>query len=183
MAAPAGLGGGAGAGGFLSGGSAGAGGDPADFPAGGEKLCGGHSAAEPQPNRRGGCRLAGNSLRLQHKKSSRAEKNLRASSTGHACGEAGPDWDRLAGVDTLIILMGVANRARIAAELIAAGRDPQQPVAFVENGTLARERVVVTDLGAVAAGRVEVESPAVMVVGEVVRLRGQFMAAVQRATA
>lgn len=103
--------------------------------------------------------------------------------TGHACGEAGPDWRRLAGVDTLIILMGVANRERIAAELIAAGRAPRQPVAFIENGTLARERVVVADLGAVARGGVEAASPAVMVVGEVVRLREQLMAVVQRATA
>lgn len=103
--------------------------------------------------------------------------------TGHTCGEAGPRWRNVIGVDTLIILMGVGNRKQIAAELIAAGRAPRQPVAFIENGTLSRERVVVTDLKAVAAGGVEVASPAVMVVGEVVRLREQLMALVQRATA
>ncbi|MCL6545967.1 MAG: uroporphyrinogen-III C-methyltransferase [Bryobacteraceae bacterium] len=103
--------------------------------------------------------------------------------TGHTCGEAGPDWDKLAGVDTLIILMGVANRERIAHELIAAGRNPRQPVAFIENGTLAGERVVVADLGEVAAGRVEVASPAVMVVGEVVRLQDRLVAQAETAIA
>jgi len=92
--------------------------------------------------------------------------------TGHACGEAEPDWGALAAVDTLIILMGVARRAQIASQLLQAGRSPREPVAFVENATLASERVVVADLGAVAEGAVDAANPAVMVVGEVVRVRG-----------
>jgi uroporphyrin-III C-methyltransferase len=91
--------------------------------------------------------------------------------TGHACGEQEPDWRALAAVDTLIILMGVARRARIAQQLIGAGRSAGEPVAFVENATLPDERVVTAELGAVAEGMVEVANPAVMVVGEVVRLR------------
>lgn len=91
--------------------------------------------------------------------------------TGHACGEQEPDWKALAAVDTLIILMGVARRAQIARQLIEAGRSAGEPVAFVENATLPDERVATTDLGAVAQGMVDVVNPAVMVVGEVVRLR------------
>lgn len=91
--------------------------------------------------------------------------------TGHACGEEEPDWSALARVDTLIILMGVARRARITQKLIDAGRDRRQPVAFIENGTLAQERVVVSNLETVAEGGVEVANPAVMVAGEVVRVR------------
>lgn len=91
--------------------------------------------------------------------------------TGHCCEPEGTDWAALAGVDTLIILMGVARRASIAAALIAAGRMPEEPVAFVENATLPAERTVTADLGSVAAGLVDVSSPAVMVVGETVRMR------------
>jgi uroporphyrin-III C-methyltransferase len=80
-------------------------------------------------------------------------------------------WQRYAGVDTLIILMGVGNRAAIAGALIAAGRRGKQPVAFIENGSTPRERVVLSDLNSVAAGRVEVQAPAVFVCGDVVRCR------------
>lgn len=96
--------------------------------------------------------------------------------TGHACGGEEPDWTALARVDTLIILMGVARRGQIARRLIDAGRDRHQPVAFIENGTLALERVVTADLESVAAGRIEVSSPAVLVVGEVVRVRRELEA-------
>jgi uroporphyrin-III C-methyltransferase len=91
--------------------------------------------------------------------------------TGHSCGDPGADWDALAAVDTLVILMGVARRAEIAARLLRAGRRPDEPVAFVRNGTLPDQHVTVTDLAAVARGTVDAASPAVMVVGQVVRLR------------
>ncbi len=97
--------------------------------------------------------------------------------TGHACAGEEVDWSALSRVDTLIILMGVAQRARIARELVAAGRVPSQPVAFIENGTLPEERVTVTDLASVAAGDVEVSNPAVMVAGEVARLREELAGA------
>jgi len=100
--------------------------------------------------------------------------------TGHACGEEEPDWTALARVDTLIILMGVARRAQIAQRLIEAGRNPGQPVAFIENGTLALERVVTSDLETVAAGGVDAANPAVIVVGEVVRVRWQLHALAAR---
>jgi uroporphyrin-III C-methyltransferase len=80
-------------------------------------------------------------------------------------------WARFAQVDTLVVLMGVKNRAHIANELIAAGRPATEPVAFVERGTTSEEHCIETTLGAVAAGSVEVHNPAVMVIGEVVRLR------------
>jgi uroporphyrin-III C-methyltransferase len=81
------------------------------------------------------------------------------------------DWSQYARLDTLIILMGVENREYIAESLMRCGRDGSQPVAFIENGTTAQERVIETTLAAVAAGQVEVNPPAVFVIGEVVRLR------------
>lgn len=81
------------------------------------------------------------------------------------------DWSQYAQIDTLIILMGVANREYIAESLIRCGRSASQPVAFIENGTTAHERVVESTLKAVAAGQVDVNPPAVFVIGEVVALR------------
>jgi uroporphyrin-III C-methyltransferase len=92
------------------------------------------------------------------------------------------DWSQYAAIDTLVILMGVENREYIAESLIRAGRSAGQPAAFIENGTTARERVIETDLATIASGAVEVEAPAVFVIGEVVRLRA-LLAGCQRAGA
>ncbi len=91
--------------------------------------------------------------------------------TGHCREGLAQEWSKYAAIDTLIILMGAANRGFIAKGLIAAGRDSSQPVAFIERGTLDYERIIESTLAAVAAGEVEVTSPAVFVIGEVVRLR------------
>ncbi len=92
--------------------------------------------------------------------------------TGHPASGGGGvvDMRKVAGADTVVVLMGVKRRADIARELIAAGRSADEPVAFVERGTMKDQRVVVAKLGDVAEGRVEVSPPAVMVVGEVVRI-------------
>ncbi len=96
--------------------------------------------------------------------------------TGHNQKSETPDWMKFRGVDTLVILMGVENRVRIATELIALGRPASEPVAFIERGSTDRERVVISTLAEVSRGQVDVVSPAVCVVGEVVRLRSQLCA-------
>src|SRR5690606_35288434 len=61
--------------------------------------------------------------------------------TGHedpAKPESGIDWDALARFPgTLVFYMGVRRLERIAEQLVAAGRPPDQPAAIVERGTLA----------------------------------------------
>ena len=81
------------------------------------------------------------------------------------------DWSVYKGVDTLIILMGVEHRDVIAHTLIEQGRPASQPVAFLENASTSRERVVESTLELVARRQAEVTAPAVMVIGEVVRHR------------
>ncbi len=90
---------------------------------------------------------------------------------GHRQSLCSLDWSAYRGVDTLIILMGVEHRDAIAHLLIEQGRPASQPVAFLENASTDRERVVESTLGLVARGKVEVQAPAVMVIGEVVRHR------------
>lgn len=94
--------------------------------------------------------------------------------TGHCHEGVALEWARYAKIDTLVILMGVKNRQFIAGALIAAGRSPDEPVAFVERGATAEERIIVSSLSEVAAGEVKAHSPAVFIVGEVVRLRADL---------
>ena len=70
--------------------------------------------------------------------------------------------------------MGVKNRVTIAEGLIAAGRPPDEPVAFIYRGSTPEERVMEGTLAEVAAGRVEVRNPAIFVIGDVVRLRSKL---------
>jgi uroporphyrin-III C-methyltransferase len=81
------------------------------------------------------------------------------------------DWHDLIKVDTLVILMGVGERVSIATELIEAGRNPNQACAFIERGSTPQERIVISSLQAVADGLIEVNAPAVWVIGDVVKLR------------
>jgi uroporphyrin-III C-methyltransferase len=90
---------------------------------------------------------------------------------GHREGLTALDWSAYRGVDTLIVLMGVQHRDVIARALMAEGRPPDLPVAFIENASTERERVVEATLDDVARRRVEVSAPAVFVIGEVVGLR------------
>lgn len=87
------------------------------------------------------------------------------------------DWEALARMDTLVVLMGVERIADVVAQLRAHGRASETPVAIVENGTLPNQRVVVATLAdiVVEAGRSAIHSPAVIVVGDVVRLRDALL--------
>ena len=91
--------------------------------------------------------------------------------TGHRRNMEPQEWARYLMVDTLVVLMGIENRQQIARNLIQAGRSSDEPVAFIERGSTDRERVVISKLSEVARGQVEVASPAVFVIGQVVRMR------------
>jgi uroporphyrinogen III methyltransferase/synthase len=83
-------------------------------------------------------------------------------------------WNHLAkGADTLVFFMGVARTAEIADQLIANGRDADTPVAVIRWGTYGHQETVVSTLIGVAAAieRRKLTSPALIVVGDVVRLR------------
>ncbi len=78
-------------------------------------------------------------------------------------------WEALAASgSTLVILMGAARMARIAARLMAGGLPPSTPVAAVHWATTDRQRVVRTDLGSV--GSVPLGAPSIIVVGAVADL-------------
>jgi uroporphyrin-III C-methyltransferase len=92
---------------------------------------------------------------------------------GQCKGLSEQDWSGLAGKSrTLVIYMGVANANAIADKLMTDGVDPGTPVAVIEKATLPGHRALRTllaDLGDMIA-RDGVESPAIIVVGDVVLL-------------
>jgi uroporphyrin-III C-methyltransferase len=96
--------------------------------------------------------------------------------TGHAHpGSEGADWRSLAAAArdaklTLVIYMGVSGVARIREELLT-GLAASTPVAIVQNATRPDQREAVTTLGELDAtiARERLGSPAVIVVGDVVR--------------
>jgi siroheme synthase len=87
--------------------------------------------------------------------------------TGHRrAGEPDVDWRALARVGgTVVVLMGVSQRATIAGELIAGGLDPATPVAAIRSATTPDEVVARCRLDEL--GTTYVESPAVFVIGAV----------------
>ncbi|SNZ10352.1 uroporphyrin-III C-methyltransferase [Persephonella hydrogeniphila] len=96
--------------------------------------------------------------------------------TGHGSKGQFPDinWKSLVGIDTVIFLMGIANRQKIAENLIKAGKSPETPVIFIEKGTTKEQKEIESTLEEVAQGKVKVHPPAIFLVGEVVRLRGKI---------
>ncbi|MDD1668499.1 MAG: uroporphyrinogen-III C-methyltransferase [Methanomicrobiales archaeon] len=83
------------------------------------------------------------------------------------------DWELLAKFrGTIVILMGVKNLSSIASGLVARGKDPGTPVAIIERGLDAGQRVTTGPLGRIGEiGRqAGVRPPAVIVIGTVVDL-------------
>ena len=79
----------------------------------------------------------------------------------------------VARAETIVVLMGVANLRFIAQKLIVAGRGPETPAAVIRWGTYETQQTVTGNLKSIAesAERAGMRAPAVIVIGEVVRLR------------
>ena len=88
--------------------------------------------------------------------------------TGHreSGGSTNIDWESLARVGgTIVVLMGVAERAVIARRLIAGGLSPDTPVAAVRWGTRPEQHTTRTTLAGL--GEAAVEAPSTIVIGAV----------------
>lgn len=88
------------------------------------------------------------------------------------CGDGAdaPEWPALAPLiqagGTLVVLMGVANRARYVHILLSAGVRSDLPVAVIERATRSDQRVIRTTLAELPFA--DVINPATIVIGEVV---------------
>jgi len=75
--------------------------------------------------------------------------------------------------DTIVVLMGVAHLREISRELIAGGRAPETPVAIIRWGSYEGQQTITGSLSTIAddAEHAGLRPPAVIVIGEVVKLR------------
>lgn len=74
---------------------------------------------------------------------------------------------------TLIFLMGLARIRNICRLLMENGKDPETPSAVISSGTTARQRCVTASLREIAdcAGAAQMKAPAVLLVGDAVKLQ------------
>ncbi|MBU2486002.1 MAG: uroporphyrinogen-III C-methyltransferase [Alphaproteobacteria bacterium] len=97
--------------------------------------------------------------------------------TGHDSTGVVPDkidWDGVArGSQVIVMYMAMKHIPTITSRLIAAGRDADEPVAFVTDASTATQNVLETTLARAAddVATSGLQPPAIVVVGQVVRLR------------
>jgi len=92
--------------------------------------------------------------------------------------ESAIDWSKLAtGAGTLIFLMAVKNMDVLVKKLMENGRSPDTPVAVIRWGTRPDQKTITGALRDIAdiVKEKDIKPPAVMVVGEVVKLRKRLM--------
>jgi len=97
--------------------------------------------------------------------------------TGHDSSGLVPDridWDGVArGSEVIVMYMAMKHISTIASQLIKAGRSGDEPVAFVTDASTAEQNVLETTLSRAAedVAASGLQPPAIVVVGQVVRLR------------
>lgn len=98
--------------------------------------------------------------------------------TGHSqVNGRSPDWNALAQSNqTLVIYMGALKSQGISDALVAAGMKPSMPVAIIEKGTCKNQRVLTGEISKLAQviASENVKSPALIIVGEVVKFHQQL---------
>jgi uroporphyrin-III C-methyltransferase len=152
------------------------GGDPMLFSRGGEELEALNAEKIPWEVVPGVSAATGISSQLGIPLTHRKISSSVAFVTGHETPEkteSRVDFKQLASaVDTLVIFMGVAKLQQIAEKLVTAGAALSKSVAVIESGTTPREKIYFSSLGEILDGDLKgkVNSPALIVVGDVVRV-------------
>lgn len=155
------------------------GGDPFVFGRGGEELlelrsAGIHAEVIPGITSASGCSTYAD-IPLTHRGLSQGCTFV----TGHAEKSLDVNWAALAQLNhTLVFYMGLTRADEIAAQLLAGGLAADTPVAIIENGCRKDQRDIISDLRDFPAAvvREQVQSPALIIVGDVVRMKAQLQA-------
>ena len=98
--------------------------------------------------------------------------------TGHTMADGQwHNFEAIAKLDgTLVFLMGIKNLPLIVGDLVKNGKDPHTPIAIIEKGATADQRVTVGTLDTIVeiAKERKIVPPAITIIGEVVTLRDTF---------
>jgi uroporphyrinogen III methyltransferase / synthase len=94
---------------------------------------------------------------------------------GHTGGsDSDIDWDAISRIGTIVFLMGVEHLPEIVENLIAHGSEVDRPAALIREGTTQNQLVIAGTLSDIVEKTRDVRPPAVLVIGEVVRLHEQL---------
>ena len=94
---------------------------------------------------------------------------------GHTGGsDSDIDWDGISRIGTIVFLMGVEHLPEIVEKLVEHGRQTDTFAAVIQEGTTQSQLVVTGTLEDIVEKARDVRPPAVLVVGEVVRLHEQI---------
>jgi uroporphyrin-III C-methyltransferase len=94
---------------------------------------------------------------------------------GHTgCADSNIDWAALSRIGTIVFLMGVEHLPEIVQSLVSHGRSTDTPAALIQEGTTPNQLVVIGTLADIVEKAREICPPAVLIVGEVVRLHEQL---------
>jgi len=97
--------------------------------------------------------------------------------TGHAEKTLDVNWNALAQLNhTLVFYMGLTRSSEISEKLLAGGLAADTPVAIIENGCRKNQRDIISDLKNFPETvlREKVQSPALIIVGQVVKMKAQL---------
>lgn len=96
--------------------------------------------------------------------------------TGHRCDleTRALNWSALARIDTLVLLMSLRRLPELTRMLRENGRAPETPVAVISNGTTTAQQHVVGTLADIAERAASLNTPATVIVGEVVHLADEL---------
>jgi len=104
--------------------------------------------------------------------------------SGHGADGGEPDYAALAGAGgTLVLFMGLERLERLCDGLVDAGLPASTPAAVVSRGTLPDQESVFGTLGDIAGLAAGLESPALVIVGEVVTVGAKLAAALTASVA
>ena len=84
------------------------------------------------------------------------------------------NWDSFIADETIVFLMGIHNIKLISKKLIKIGKPSTTPCAVISKGTTNEQKVIVGTLEDIADKAKEIPTPAIIVVGEVVKLREEL---------
>lgn len=85
-------------------------------------------------------------------------------------------WQQLAGINTLVFMMGLKNLEKITMRLINEGKAAETPAAVIQMGTTPEQRTVTGTIADIAGvvRREGIKHPAVVVIGETANLRDKL---------
>ena len=94
---------------------------------------------------------------------------------GHTGGaDSSIDWEAIARIGTIVFLMGVEHLPEIVEKLIAHARPAETPAALIQEGTTRNQLIVSGTLEDIVEKSRGVHPPAILIVGEVVRLHDEL---------